>query len=54
MAAEGVTPKRRTSIGVISAPPPMPVNPTRSPTTALPMTRKMSICTTRLQYYIFK
>ena len=39
IAAEGVTPKIRTSIGVIKAPPPMPVSPTRKPTTMLPMMR---------------
>ena len=38
MAADGLIPKRRMSIGVISAPPPAPVSPTRNPTTALPNT----------------
>ena len=38
IAAEGVTPNNRISIGVISAPPPAPVIPTRNPTTALPST----------------
>ena len=31
MAVEGLTPKKRISIGVISAPPPAPVMPTRKP-----------------------
>jgi hypothetical protein len=39
IAAEGVTPKSSTSIGVIKAPPPIPVSPIKSPTTALPRTR---------------
>ncbi len=39
IAADGVTPKSSTSIGVINAPPPIPVRPTRRPTTALPRTR---------------
>ncbi|HVB06766.1 MAG TPA: hypothetical protein VNF07_11035 [Acidimicrobiales bacterium] len=38
IAVEGVTPKRRMSIGVMSAPPPAPVIPTRKPMTALPRT----------------
>jgi len=38
MAAEGCTPNSRISIGVMSAPPPAPVSPTSSPTTALPST----------------
>ena len=38
IAADGVTPNSRISIGVISAPPPAPVIPTRKPTIALPMT----------------
>ena len=46
IAAEGAIPKIKTSIGVMSAPPPNPVMPTRKPTTALPMTRYMSICIT--------
>ena len=36
MAVEGFTLNNRISIGVMSAPPPAPVNPTRSPMTALP------------------
>ena len=44
IAAEGVTPNRRISIGVISAPPPAPVSPTRNPTTALPSTMYGSTC----------
>ena len=39
IAADGVTPKSSTSIGVINAPPPIPVRPTSRPTTALPRTR---------------
>ncbi len=38
MAADGLMPNSRISMGVISAPPPAPVNPTRKPTTALPST----------------
>jgi hypothetical protein len=38
IAAEGCTPNSRISMGVISAPPPAPVSPTSSPTTALPST----------------
>src|ERR1700733_10697933 len=38
MAAAGLTENSRMSIGVISAPPPAPVSPTSSPTTALPRT----------------
>ena len=38
MAVEGLTLKKRMSIGVMSAPPPAPVIPTRKPTTALPRT----------------
>jgi hypothetical protein len=38
IAVAGFTPKIRISIGVISAPPPAPVSPTRKPTTALPRT----------------
>ena len=38
MAVDGLTPKRRMSMGVISAPPPAPVRPTRKPMTALPRT----------------
>ena len=33
-AVNGDTPKKRTSIGVISAPPPTPVNPTTKPVNA--------------------
>ena len=36
IADDGVMPKTRISIGVISAPPPAPVRPTSRPTTALP------------------
>src|SRR5271170_429737 len=45
IAADGVTPNSRISIGVISAPPPAPVTPTRNPTMALPRTMYGSICT---------
>ena len=38
MAAAGLTENSRISIGVIRAPPPAPVSPTSSPTTALPRT----------------
>ena len=38
IAADGLTLNSRISIGVISAPPPAPVSPTSSPTTALPST----------------
>ena len=44
IACEGVTPNSRISIGVISAPPPAPVMPTRKPTTALPSTMYGSMC----------
>ena len=42
-AASGETPKNSTSIGVISAPPPMPVRPTTMPTTSAPSARVQSI-----------
>jgi hypothetical protein len=45
MAVDGLTPKSRISIGVISAPPPAPVRPTSRPTTALPMMMYGSTCT---------
>ena len=45
MAVEGLTPNSRMSMGVINAPPPAPVIPTKKPTTALPRTMKGSICT---------
>ena len=45
MAVDGLIPKSRISIGVISAPPPAPVSPTRKPTTALPSTMYGSMCT---------
>ena len=48
MAVAGVTPNSRMSIGVISAPPPAPVRPTRKPTTALPNTMYGSMCTVLL------
>src|ERR1041384_6807412 len=38
MAAAGLTENSKMSIGVIRAPPPAPVSPTSSPTTALPRT----------------
>ena len=38
IALDGVTPKSRISIGVISAPPPAPVMPTSRPMTAEPRT----------------
>lgn len=38
MAVDGFTENSRISMGVISAPPPAPVMPTRRPTTALPNT----------------
>jgi len=38
MAAAGLMPNSKISIGVIRAPPPAPVSPTSRPTTALPMT----------------
>src|SRR6478752_3348684 len=44
IAADGLTPNRRISIGVISAPPPAPVIPTRKPITALPRTMNGSTC----------
>ena len=44
IAVEGFTPKRRISIGVISAPPPAPVMPTRKPTMALPRMMYGSTC----------
>ena len=43
IAVDGLTPKNRISIGVINAPPPAPVMPTRKPTTALPRTMYGSI-----------
>jgi len=36
MAVDGLTLNKRMSMGVINAPPPAPVKPTRNPTTALP------------------
>src|SRR5919109_3945061 len=44
IAAIGVTPNRTISIGVISAPPPAPVMPTRRPTIAAPRIRYGSMC----------
>ena len=44
IAAEGLTPNSRISIGVIRAPPPAPVMPTRKPMIALPRTMKGSMC----------
>ena len=44
IADDGVTPKSRISIGVISAPPPAPVRPTSRPTTALPRIMKGFRC----------
>ena len=38
IAVDGLTPKSRISIGVISAPPPAPVIPTSRPMIALPRT----------------
>ena len=38
MAVRGSTPKKNTSIGVMSAPPPMPVSPTMMPTNSPPTT----------------
>jgi hypothetical protein len=38
MAVDGFTENRRINMGVMSAPPPAPVIPTRRPTTALPRT----------------
>jgi hypothetical protein len=47
----GFTLNKRISIGVIKAPPPAPVNPTRNPTTALPSTMYGSIFTKALQRF---
>src|SRR5262249_53018767 len=47
IAEDGFTPNSRISIGVIRAPPPAPVSPTSSPTTALPRTIKGSRCIAR-------
>jgi hypothetical protein len=44
MAEEGLMPNSKISIGVINAPPPAPVSPTSSPTTALPRTIKGLRC----------
>src|SRR5437763_17171858 len=44
IAAAGLTPNSRISIGVISAPPPAPVMPTRKPMMALPRTMYGSMC----------
>ena len=44
MAADGVTPNSRINMGVIRAPPPAPVRPTRNPTMALPSTMYGSTC----------
>jgi len=46
-AASGETPKKRTNIGVISAPPPMPVRPSTKPTITPPNARDQSIGRTR-------
>ena len=46
IAADGVTPNSRISIGVISAPPPAPVKPTRNPMMAAPRTMYGSTCMT--------
>jgi hypothetical protein len=45
IAVDGLTLNKRISIGVINAPPPAPVSPTRNPTTALPSTIYGSIVT---------
>ena len=45
IAVEGFTPNTRISIGVMSAPPPAPVMPTRNPTIALPRMMYGSTCT---------
>src|ERR1700733_9128526 len=45
MAVDGLTLNRRISMGVISAPPPAPVSPTKNPTTALPRTMYGSMFT---------
>src|SRR5579884_1141213 len=44
MALDGLTLNSRISIGVISAPPPAPVMPTRKPMMALPRTMNGSMC----------
>ena|SRR5436190_8193737 len=44
-AAVGLIPKKITRIGVMSAPPPMPVIPTTKPTIAPASTMAQSICT---------
>ena len=44
IADDGFTLNSRISIGVMSAPPPAPVSPTRNPTTALPRTMYESMC----------
>ena len=43
IAVDGLTPKIKINMGVIRAPPPAPVSPTRKPTTALPRTMYGSI-----------
>ena len=45
IAVSGSTPKKNTSIGVMSAPPPIPVRPTMVPTRSPPMTRGKSTVT---------
>lgn len=47
-AASGLTPKKNTSIGVMRAPPPIPVRPTTNPTTAPPTTNPTSMDTRSL------
>jgi hypothetical protein len=49
IAVDGLTPKIRISIGVISAPPPAPVRPTSRPTIALPMMMYGSTCMAHLR-----
>ena len=45
MAVRGSTPKTKTSIGVMRAPPPMPVSPTMIPTSSPPMAIDHSMLT---------
>ena len=51
-AVEGLIPKSRISMGVISAPPPAPVNPTRNPTMGLPMTEYVGATCTATSFLI--
>jgi len=51
-AAVGVTPKKMIRMGVISAPPPMPVSPTVNPTMTDARTISQSICIRAFLWFV--